>query len=86
MPTSLSNHFRIALKRPWHSIICYVSNIDESKIRYLIFSYLLDLAKEGFIELSTKPDSVEINEITLGVESNWLIEENLTTCEQFINN
>ncbi|XP_017857779.1 PREDICTED: uncharacterized protein LOC108610288 isoform X2 [Drosophila arizonae] len=52
----------------------------------LAFNHLLYLAKEGFIELSTKPDSVEINEITLGAESNWLIEENLTTCEQFINN
>ncbi|XP_030079198.1 uncharacterized protein LOC111602477 [Drosophila hydei] len=44
----------------------------------LAFSHLLSLAKDGFIELTTKRNSLEIHEITLGAESNRLIEENLT--------
>ncbi|XP_064548611.1 uncharacterized protein c(2)M [Drosophila montana] len=47
----------------------------------LAFSHLLALSRDGFLKLSTKPESVEIDAITLGEESIRLI-ENVSSFEQ----
>ncbi|EDW03791.1 GH10313 [Drosophila grimshawi] len=53
----------------------YVKSFPDRITAALTFSHLLCLKRDGFIELSKKPGTLEIDAITLGAESNKLIED-----------